>query len=293
MKLTILRFSALLMFIFAYIFANADDIKTVEGTYTIIGDERTTLLEAKRQAAENARIEALRDEFGTIVSQDVMSAAVANGAEERSHFMELSSSEVKGEWLGDVGEPKYEVSMSQEGFPVVKCTVKGRARALSNRGHDFEATLLRNGSTKQFADTHFREKDDLYLHFSAPVSGYVQVYLADESGDVYSMLPYPNSDVHEVKVKKGYDYVFFDKKKGNEFGEPDEMELTLNDGREEYNKIYVLFSPSPFTQPVMKNNGTLLPPSLSREEFSKWMIKTRRNDESMSVKSMNILISPR
>lgn len=272
--------------------AAADDIKTVSGEYTLLGDGRLSVSEAKRMAAQNARIEALRKEFGTIVSQDLMQSDVMHGSEQKSHFLSLSSSEVKGEWLGDIGEPEFTTSLDSNDNIVVTCRVKGKAKPISNKSTDFEAVVLRNSTDKRNGAIHFNHRDDMYLYFSAPVNGYLTVFLADETGEVYCLLPYSNGDVNEIKTKKGYDYIFFDPKRGTDFGTVDELQLTAPD-HEEYNKIYVIFSPEPFSQAPVSFKIPGCPPSMEADAFYSWLLKTRRNDPKMGVKSMNIMISPK
>ena len=271
--------------------AYADDVRTLEGEYEHKGNQSQSINECKAKALEGARIKALATAFGTTVGQEMISTTIGTGANEHNRFMELQRSEVKGEWLGDIGEPEYQISISPDGSPIVKCKVKGKAKALSNKGVDFETLVLRNGTTKKHADTNFRHKDYMYLYFTSPVAGYLQVYLADEAGQVYGILPYLSGGVSEIKVKKGYDYIFFDKKRGDEFGIVDELYLTAPEGVE-YNKIYVVFSPDPFTPPALRNNGTNVPSSVTAEEFSKWLIKSRSRDDRMSVKTVNIVIAP-
>lgn len=270
----------------------ADDVKTVEGEYTLTGDGRLSPAECKRIAADNARIEALRKEFGTTVSQDLLQSDIMHGDKQKSHFMSLSLSEVKGEWLGDLGEPQFTTSLDANDNIVVHAKVKGRAKQITNQAADFDAIVLRNSTDKRNGSTHFVNGDDMYLYFSAPLNGYVSVYLAEESGEVYCLLPYSTGDVDEIRTKKGYEYIFFDSKRGgNDFGVVDELRLTAPDYAE-YNKVYVLFSPQPFSPAPVKFRVPGAPPSISTDDFNTWLLRTRRNDPRMGVKSMNILITP-
>lgn len=269
----------------------ADDIRTVEGDYTFYGDGRHSPSECRRLALEYARVDALNKAFGTIVSQDIVHSNTVGGDGESDHFLSLSSSEVKGEWLGDDGEPQYDVSLDKDDNYVVRCRVRGRAKAISNRATDFEALVLRNGTDRRNADTDFRHGDDLYLYLAAPVNGYVAAYLADESGQVYGILPYTTGDVNEIRVRRGKEYVFFDSKAGTEFGNVDELMLTAANG-EEFNKIYVMFSPEPFSPAPVKFSVPGAPPSIDAESFTQWLIRCRRNDPRMGVKSINIIIRP-
>lgn len=271
--------------------ALADDIREVKGEYTFLGDGNHSPAECRRLAAELARVEALKEAFGTIVSQDILQSEFDDGNSATSRFLSLSSTETKGEWLGDIGEPEYEVSLDKDDNYIVKCKVRGRAKPITNRAAEFEAKVLRNGTDLKMADTRFRNGDDLFLYFSAPTGGYLSAFIADEEGEVYCILPYSTGDVDEIHTRRGKEYVFFDPRQGTEFGNVDELAMATA-GKVEFNKLYVVFSPEPYTMPAVKFRRAGAPPSVSSEDFASWLVKSRRNDQRMGVKSMNIVISP-
>lgn len=268
-------------------------VKKVSGSYTYYGDKNDSPAMSKRKALEGARLDAMSKEFGTIVSQDVLQADRIGSNGETNKFFSLSSTEVQGEWIADNGEPQYTVSLDPEDNLVVSCKISGTAKALSNESVNFNALALRNGSTKGNASTEYHTGDNLYLYFCAPVDGYVMVYLMDEKGEVAKMLPYTTDPKQEVKVKKDYDYVFFDDKKGTgTFGDPDLFEIATA-GDIEFNKLYVIFSPNAFTPPMMNpaRSADELP-YVTEEEFARWMVKNRKNDQKMSVKQINLKLYP-
>lgn len=269
------------------------EVKKVSGNYTYYGDKNDSPAMSKRKALEGARLDAISREFGTIVSQDVMQADRVDSNGESTKFLSLSATEVKGEWIADEGEPKYVVSLGNDDCLIVNCRITGTAKSANNDAVDFEALALRNGTTKGNASTEYKEKDNLYLSFTAPVDGYVQVYLMGEDNRVSKMLPYQQNPDGEVKVKKGYDYVFFDDSRAlGGFGEPDAFEIQTK-GEIEFNKLYVLFSPNAFSLPVMHPAPDELSlPYLTDVEFSKWLVKVRRNDPKMGVKQINLKLLP-
>lgn len=262
----------------------------VMGTYTYYAKDSESLAVAKQKALEGARAEALKQRFGTIVQQNTMQSSSVRDGREDIHFLELSSTESMGEWISDNGTPDQKCDFDSDGKLYVVCTVKGKARAITNEASEFKATVLRNGTDLRHADNFFKSGDQMYLDFTAPSKGYVTVFLADESGQVFQMLPYPRSHIDEVKVERNKEYKFFDPASGGEFGEVQEMLLTAEDG-EEFNQIYVLFSPNIFSMPAMHMNPGDVPPSMSQEEFSKWLLKVRRADSRMGVSKINVTIS--
>lgn len=266
-------------------------VKKVSGNYTYYGDKNDSPAMSKRKALEGARLDAISKEFGTIVSQDVLQADRVGSDGETSKFFSLSATEVKGEWIADEGNPVYVVSLDGDDNLVVNCRVSGTAKAITNESVDFEALALRNGNTKGNASTEYKSGDDLMLSVTAPVDGEISVFLLDEAGDVTLMLPYGQDIAQEAMIKKGYDYVFFDASKNEgSFGEVDSFTLGT-DGQIEFNKLYVVFSPKKYSLPMCNNleDGRRV---LKEEDFSKWLVRSRRNDPKMAVKQINLKILP-
>lgn len=267
--------------------------KTVNVTgETVYYDNGThSRVECMRLAAEQARVDALAREFGTIVTQDIVQTDRIRSGRETNDLLALSMTEVKGEWLGDTAEPKYDISLDKDGNMVVKCTVRGTARAITNEAISFETSALRNGTHAVNADTRFRDGDDMYLYFLGSTDGYLTVWLEDETRTVYNLLPYPRDPKSEVKVKRYEEYTFFNPKntKGD-FGPIEELQLTAP-GDPEYNRLYVVFSPNRYSRPPMKADEGL--PSIPSADFTKWLMKARRNDPQLGVKAINIEIEPK
>lgn len=272
--------------------ASGQSVRTVKGVYTFYGERSHSPEDCRRYALEYARIQALANAFGTMVTQDTYSNDnVAADGRESSFFSQLNSMEVKGEWIADEEDPKYESRLDSDGNYIVTCTVVGKARAISNETVDFMATVLKNGTELKFADTRFRSGDDLYLYFKAPVDGYVAVFLVAERNNVYCLLPYMGNGSGQMRVRHNKEYVFFDSSKSyDNAGTVDELVMTA-DGEIERDQLYVVFSPNPFVKTVDHDSGEGLPRSLSMEEFRKWLVNCRRKDLKMNVKIMNLVIN--
>ncbi len=267
------------------------NVKTVSGEYTFYGDGSHSPAECRRLALEGARLQALAKEFGTIITQDVYQQETVTQSGESLYFSSLNATEVKGEWLGDDGEPVYETSMDDDGHIIVKCTVRGKARAISNEAADFDSRILRNGKEVRFADTRFRDGDDMYLYFKSPIDGYLAVYLLGADHTAYRLLPYSEDSKGEVKVRHSKEYVFFD---ASQTYFPsiavDEFSFTATQPVER-NRVYVVFSPVKFSIRADSRQDTQLPPQLSEDEFSRWLTDSRRRDSKMGVKVMHIEIN--
>ncbi len=278
---------------FAADIASADNpVVNVEGSYTYYATPKDSRDDARRIALQEARNDALAREFGTIVQSTQLSTTKAEGNRESNKFLALSSTESKGEWIADSGEPEFKFDLDpKEGTLVVTCKVRGSAMAISNEATDFSAVVSRNGSKSKNSETLFNSGDQLFLTLNAPVNGYAVVFLADESGNVFQMLPYPGSHVDEIKIRKNEVYRLFDSSVDDGFGQVQEMLMTAPDGLE-YNQLYVLFSPNVFSLPATTWNGNRVPPSTSQESFARWLVKSRKADPRLGVQQINLTINP-
>ena len=83
----------------------AQKVKKVEGEYVYHAPENVTLEEAKRTALERAKIQAIANEFNTLVTQDNETRVRNRNGQSEIDFLSVGGSEVKGEWIETIGEP--------------------------------------------------------------------------------------------------------------------------------------------------------------------------------------------
>ena len=101
-------------------------LKTVEGVCEYHVPEHLSQKEAKQNALERAKIQAIADEFGTTLTQiDETRISNLNGKSNADYFS-IGESEVKGEWIETIGEPKFEYYLDKDGWQIIKVTVKAR-----------------------------------------------------------------------------------------------------------------------------------------------------------------------
>lgn len=259
----------------------AQKVQSVTAPYTYYAPENVTLEEAKRTALDRAKIQAVADAFGTIVSQSNSTRIENRNGESTVDFLSIGGSDLRGEWLETIGEPQYEISYEQN-MLVVTVSVKGRIREIVSAGIDIRARVLRNGTDDRFESSEFRSGDDLYLSFVSPVDGYLAVYLVDAEQRAFCLLPYRSQGEGIYKVSANRRYLFFNIREA----EPQERhyvdEYTMTCGQsQEQNQIYIVFSPQPFAKAADNAMAELLPRELDFEDFHKWLAKNRRHDKNM------------
>lgn len=266
---------------------SAQKLKTVEASYTYHAPDNITLEQAKRTALERAQIEALVNTFGTNLSQYNSTRVCNQNGNSDIDFLSISSSDVKGEWIETIGEPTYNIYYEQQ-MLVVTCSVRGKAREIVNAGVDLNVKILRNGTEDKFESSEFRNGDDMYLAFQSPVDGYVAVYLIDEDGNAFCLLPYRNQSDGIYKVKANTQYVFFSEAMAStsERDIVDEYNLTCEKAQET-NQILIIFSPDKFIKALDEDNGEKIPRELTSEAFQKWYSKQKtKNSNLISINKL-------
>lgn len=239
------RFILFILLASSFLVGYSQRAAKVSATYTYHAPETMSVEEAKRVALDRAKIQAIADEFGTIVSQSTSTVITNKNGESDTQFFALGGSDVKGEWIETIGNPEYQLKFENH-FLIVECSVKGKAREIVSAKIEFEAKILRNGTELRFEDVNFRDGDDLYLYFQSPINGYLAVYLLDElSQTVYCILPYKAQAFSAYPVLANKEYVMFSRKGADKSERPLVDEYTLNcENEKEFNTLYILFSPS-------------------------------------------------
>ena len=275
--------------------AFAQKVKTVEGEFVYYAPENVSPAEAKRYALQQAQLNAIADEFGTIIAQTNLTRIEGNNEQSSTRFNSFGSSDVKGEWIETIGKPEYNTEY-ENGLLIVKCKVKGKAREQVSSQAEFQAMVLRNGTEDRFESEQFKSGDDLFLSFQSPVNGYLAVYLVDDDEQVQCLLPYRDQKDGIYKVEANRRYVLFSEK-DDPRGNVDEYTLEANRSLE-HNQVYVIFSPNQFVKAVDKASQKVsdskqiagYPRELSFEDFHKWLAKCRRYDKEMCLNKIILTV---
>ena len=139
-------------------------VKTVEYTYVYHPSHNESMEQAKRNAINRAKVEALRENFGTVVSGASASSIITKNKITESKFVHLGSEgELNGEWIADIEEPKVKTSL-EGGVLYFTATVKGKAREVINNTIAFEAKILRNKPDASFESSEFTAGNSIYVN---------------------------------------------------------------------------------------------------------------------------------
>ena len=174
---------------------------------------------------------------------------------------------------------------------IVKCHVKGIIRETTGTTIDLSAKILRNGTDDKFESSEFKNGDDLYLSFQSPVDGYLAVYLVDNDGKAFCLLPYRNQTDGIYKVKANQHYVFFSQSSVSSTDRyiVDEYIMTTNKTLEE-NHLVIVFSPDIFIKVNDYENVDNLPRETSIADFHRWLSRTKQKNKKLQIINNSLTI---
>lgn len=281
------------LFLFIYLLipllASAQDVRTVEAEYVYNVPEDVSLAEAKKRVLDYAKIQAIADAYGTVVSQTNTTTMTNRNGVSSVDFLSIGGSDVKGEWIETIGQPEYQTNLIS-GELIVSVRVKGKIRELITNAVDFKVKVLRNGTEDRFESEKFNNGDHFYLSFTSPIAGYLAIYLVDVGNDAICLLPYQGQQNGIYTIKANQRYVFFSTEDATPVEKPlvDLYNMTALYPVEQ-NQVYVIFSPQPFVKATDSSGAGELR-QLKGEDFQKWLAKCRKRDVNMTVKMIPISV---
>lgn len=278
------RFILFILLASSFLVGYSQRTAKVAATYTYYAPETMSVEEAKRVALDRAKIQAIADEFGTIVSQSTSTVITNKNGESDTQFFALGGSDVKGEWIETIGNPEYQLKFDNH-FLLVTCSVKGKAKEITQSRIDIIVKPLRNGTTLKYESVEFKDGDDLYLYFKSPIEGFLSVYLLDQSsGNAYQILPYRRSNGNPYKIIKDKEYIWFSKSavKNEERALIDEYRLNCTRDTE-YNTLITIFSPEYFSTAICNEGDVSIPNFVSKELFMKWLTSFKSKNVNYSI----------
>ena len=276
------RLYLILLGILSFVGLFAQHIVNACGEIDYVVPESQTLAEAKQTAITQARLKAIADEFGTIVSQSNTSSMHSKNGKTNSTFNSFSENEVRGIWISDNKEPEVNVKY-RDATMVIHAEVCGKIREQKQSSVELQVKPLNKG----IESTLFKNKDRFSLSFKSAASGFVAVFIRDDDNDIVNvMMPYDNGDGNAREVKSNKEYLFLCTK-DPEY--PYDEETILTTSKEmEHNTLIVVFSQKKF-HISLNNNGEFVP-EVENSKFQKWLHGLRVYDTTAQVEEIVLTI---
>lgn len=282
------------------------EIKNIQGEYVHVVLSNESQREAMIVAENKARVRALKDAFGTII-QEVM-VSKYDSETEQMKIVKEGKNIIAGKWLADTRNPEFEVL---EYGKKIKVKVWGKAKAVKTTSHNCKIELLREELKPAIENVgiyEYYDKDHFYVKFISPISGYLAIYGMEmsigedvnrASDEAYRLLPYSKSVESVYYIEPNKEYILFSPKNPN--GEETKNQVnsyrfTQSGNGLVYNRLYFVFSPNEFARPAdksaqkMKTGQFLLPRSLSYDSFNNWLLQMESLDDQLYVEMLDVIV---
>lgn len=254
--------------------------------YEVSDNDNITLKDAKRKCVELAKAKAIKDEFGEMITSDVIDSNVeTNGESTNSYFWENTVAMAKGDWLRDTQDTEIHVEYI-DGKLVFTAEVWGEAREIIQAKTELLCVVQKNDAGKKVSTAQFNNGERIHMKFRAPADGYLAIYLIVGDDEASCLLPYPKDADGRFPITGGKNYNLFDKEE-----DPAAVNYKLTTNRPiEDNQLVIIYSPNPFVKCNDISRDPRHPNSLNTHDFQKWLLRIQRQDRDMVVEKKYVRI---
>jgi hypothetical protein len=295
-------------------------IDEIDGTATMEWLTSMSEEEVKLKVKEKAILNGLEKKYGQVILQGnttyVKNLSSGNLTESQSVFYSSSNSLVKGEFLRQLGQEKYNVFQDKrrngsikEIVKVIRCDISFEAKEVEEVKVLFScfSTICAEKPLNCKTST-FYDNDNFYLYLKSPTPGYFMVFADFEfEGNHYSSqyLPVDQNGAGfsgGIQIKAGEEYVFFSKlveKKISNFHSKEV--LMVAEMPIETNRFFLILSEKPITTPLLSEipitkqseygrKELVFPKGIRSEKFQSWLYQQRAYNKAFSHQVLDITI---
>lgn len=271
-----------LSFFCLFSFARKEKEVKAKATYQMVADINLSIKENRSRCLEQAKVQAIADAFGINITDIKRDERVDDNGDYNEYFFAGTELTVRGRWMRDTKAPELKEIIDDKGQYVITYTVDGIVREVSQMSIDIHWDVLVGTPESSSRGDMFNSGQRIFVEFKTPEDGYVAVYLYEESSATVSrLLPYRVDGDGRFEVKKGKQYVFFDKDAAP-MSYPYYYQMSTKE-KVERNRIYILYSPNPIASCYVDRGDSKHPDSTSFLEFQKWLDKMKAQDENLFV----------
>lgn len=286
--------SAFMLFNFGSVLAQKEYTST--GTYDLMVPPNMNMAEAEKYVCDRARDSAVMRVFPQRLSTEIQTW-ISQGKVATNAF---STTELIGEWLGDLKEPQLTV-LSNKPY-TLRCKVKGKVREKIKDGAQLKVKTLYCPALACEME-QFNDGQSLYLSIASSKAGYISVFM-DDMTNVFQLLPYVEDrkqGIEQVYLERNKACLFFSKEDAPENRRHlvNELQLFAEKPGVELASLVVLFSELPFNSPLVQETeagdyfdeeeyiGYTMPDSAPSESFNNWLLRLRQtNPKLQAVRKM-------
>jgi hypothetical protein len=267
--------------------------KEVHSTYSMELPRNVTMEQLEHRCIEQARLKAVGDAFGTILSETTVGNTQEGKSGLNNSFAVLTKTNVKGEWLRDKSEPQLIWEPANKTLKLT-ANVHGVIREFPKTGKAKIEISLSNDSRMINNITQFKDGQDLFASFQTSSKGNLSVFYVDHSsGEVYRLIPSSsNNDLNAVEVQSDIVYQLFQTiSPFIENKSIPSLSLSLPDGKDiQMDELVFVFSPKEIRKPSLSLNANAKMYYMGQSEFEQWKITSVQTIPETVIKNIAISI---
>ena len=288
-----MRFLIALIFTLSTSLIFAQKEKEVKASYSMELPKNITMEELEQRCVEQARLKAIGEAFGFVVSETTVDNTQESNAGFNNSFAVLTKTNVQGEWLRDKTEPQLNWEPSGKTLKLT-ANVHGVIREFPKTGKAKIDIHLSNDSKMSNDITLFKDGQDLFASFQTSSKGNLSVFYVDHSSnEVYRLIPSATSnDLNTVEVLSDKVYQLF--QTVSPFSENKSipaLSLSLPNGKElQMDELDFIYSPSDIRKPSLTYNADARMYLMNYNDFEQWKTSSVQSNPEAVIKSVAITI---
>ena len=252
-----------------------------------------TMEQLEQRCIEQARLKAIGDAFGLVLSETTVDNAQESAAGYVGSFAVLTKTNVQGEWLRDKSEPLLNWEPSGKTLKLT-ATVTGVIREFPKTGKSRVVIHLSNDRHMTNEVSQFKNGQDLFASFQTSSKGHLSVFYIDHSTEeVYRLIPSATgNDLNSIEVQADKVYELF--QTTSPFPENKSipsLELGLPAGKDiQMDELVFVYSPKDIRKPSLTYNAEAKMYVMGLGEFEQWKTSSAQSNPEAVIKSMAISI---
>ena len=288
-----MRFLIALIFTLSTSLILAQKEKDVKASYSMELPKNITMEQLEQRCIEQARLKAIGDAFGLVLSETTVDNAQESAAGYVGSFAVLTKTNVQGEWLRDKSEPLLNWEPSGKTLKLT-ATVSGVIREFPKTGKSRVVIHLSNDRYMTNEVSQFKNGQDLFASFQTSSKGHLSVFYIDHSTEeVYRLIPSATgNDLNSIEVQADKVYELF--QTTSPFPENKSipsLELGLPAGKDiQMDELVFVYSPKDIRKPSLTYNAEAKMYVMGLGEFEQWKTSSAQSNPEAVIKSMAISI---
>ena len=252
-----------------------------------------TMEQLEQSCIEQARLKAIGDAFGYLISETTVDKTQENSAGFNSSFAVLTKTNVQGEWLRNTSEPQLNWEPANKTLKLT-ATVNGVIREFPKTGKAKIEIHLSNDPKMSNDITLFKDGQDLFASFQSSSKGNLSVFYIDHSSnEVYRLIPSASSnDKNTVEVLSDKVYSLF--QTVSPFSENKSipaLSLSLPNGKDiQMDELVFIYSPADIRKPSLTYNADARMYLMNYNDFEQWKTSSVQANPEAVIKSIAISI---